>query len=570
MIAFVSPVQGQSLPSGWTAADIGGPAVRGSATFSGDTFTVSGAGADIWGRVDQFMFVHRQLTGDGTIVARVDGVQNTHHWAKAGVMIRESLAAGSRNAYAFVSAARGVAFQRRTSTNGSTVSTIVSGAAPEWVRIERAGSSITASRSADGVTWSRIGTQSMTLPATIYVGLAVTSHNVAIASRAALSSVSLTTPAADSASQWSSSDIGSGILPGSTTVDGGVFTVKGAGRDIWGTSDQFRFVYRQVTGDTDVIARVTSVLAVDVWTKAGVMIRSSLAANSAHASLFVSGAKGVAFQRRPTTGAVSVHTAGGGRTAPWWVKLSRRGATITAFQSPDGRTWSAVSAQALALPATFYVGLAVTSHDAARVAAATFENVSVESLSSVAGQDPVVSLTAPIAGATYTAPATISIAARAVDSDGSIARVDFYAGTTRIATDTTAPYAATWTGVAAGTYSLTAVAYDATGGMTVSGGTSITVQDPQLPKVAVFVPSSDDATAVDRYIVEFFPSTADPDVSNPVATVDIGKPPVVDGESRADVSHAVAALPPGSYIATVTAVGSGGSARSAPSPAFIR
>ncbi|UCF14659.1 MAG: LamG domain-containing protein, partial [Phycisphaerales bacterium] len=80
------------------------------------TFTMTGSGADIWGTSDEFHFAYKTLTGPGTIVARVNSIQNTHNWAKAGVMIRETLDADSKYSFALVSAASGVAAQGRTDT----------------------------------------------------------------------------------------------------------------------------------------------------------------------------------------------------------------------------------------------------------------------------------------------------------------------------------------------------------------------------------------------------------------------------------------------------------------------
>lgn len=70
-------------------------------------------------------------------------------------------------------------------------------------------------------------------------------------------------------SPWVAGDIGSPAVAGSTTYASGKFTVKAAGADIWGTSDQFRFVYQQITGDAEVIARVDSITKADAWSKAG-------------------------------------------------------------------------------------------------------------------------------------------------------------------------------------------------------------------------------------------------------------------------------------------------------------
>jgi len=66
-----------------------------------------------------------------------------------------------------------------------------------------------------------------------------------------------------------------------------------------------------------------------------------------------------------------------------------------------------------------------------------------------ANQAPTVSLSAPANGATFTAPATITVSATASDPDGTVTKVDFFAGTTLIGTDTTSPYSITWSNVAA-------------------------------------------------------------------------------------------------------------------------
>ena len=102
---------------------------------------------------------------------------------------------------------------------------------------------------------------------------------------------------------------------------------------------------------------------------------------------------------------------------------------------------------------------------------------------------PSVSLTSPAAGAAFTSPANITISANANDSDGSISKVEFYAGTTLIGTSTSAPYQITWGAVAAGTYSLTAVATDNSSASTVSAPVAVVVNSPNsLPSVSLNSP----------------------------------------------------------------------------------
>jgi hypothetical protein len=104
---------GQTLPSGWTASDIGAPPAAGSTQHSSGTFTVRGAG-DTAGTADQFRFVYAQVTGDFDVRARVVSVEAVRTWSKAGVMVRESLATNAAFGHIFLSAGRSPISRRRS------------------------------------------------------------------------------------------------------------------------------------------------------------------------------------------------------------------------------------------------------------------------------------------------------------------------------------------------------------------------------------------------------------------------------------------------------------------------
>src|SRR5919106_250968 len=89
-----SAVQAQ-VPAPWVARDVGAPSPAGTSSLSSGTFTISASGWDIWGASDQFHFVYQQLSGDFEISARADSITNTNVWAKAGMMIRPSLASNA-------------------------------------------------------------------------------------------------------------------------------------------------------------------------------------------------------------------------------------------------------------------------------------------------------------------------------------------------------------------------------------------------------------------------------------------------------------------------------------------
>jgi phosphatidylserine/phosphatidylglycerophosphate/cardiolipin synthase-like enzyme len=183
-------------------------------------------------------------------------------------------------------------------------------------------------------------------------------------------------PAATLPAPWQSANIGA-TAGGGASESGGTFTVTGGGADIWGTADAFRYVYQPLIGDGTIVADVTTVQNVNAWTKAGVMIRESLDAGAAHASLFVTPGKGIAFQWRPSSGAVSSSSgmAGGASTR---IKLERVGQLVSASVSTDqGTTWTSLGGQTIALTQTVYVGLAVSSHVAGQLATATFKGVAI-------------------------------------------------------------------------------------------------------------------------------------------------------------------------------------------------
>lgn len=174
-------VANAALAVPWLSSDIGAVSNIGSTIRTGDTFHVAGSGADIWGTADAFRYVYQTLSGDGSITARVTGVQNTNSggWAKGGVMIRETLAANSKHAMMVLTPGNGVAFQyRAASGGGSTQSTTAAASAPAWVRLTRTGDTLRAYSSTDGVNWTqRGGDLLLTMSPNIYIGLAVSSIN---------------------------------------------------------------------------------------------------------------------------------------------------------------------------------------------------------------------------------------------------------------------------------------------------------------------------------------------------------------------------------------------------------
>ncbi len=208
-------------------------------------------------------------------------------------------------------------------------------------------------------------------------------------------------------------DVGTTGIVGSTTFSGGTYTVKGGGADIWGTTDAFQFVYRTMTGDGQLTAKVLAVQNTAVSAKGGVMFRDTTGATSVMALADIEGTAGAESIYRATTGASATGTVLGGISAPYWVRMTRIGSTFLAERSPDGVTWTAVGAtQTITMGSTINVGLVVTSHVAGTLNTSTFDNVSFDTTA------PTADFTTPNEGTT-TLQAATSYTIAWTESDGS-------------------------------------------------------------------------------------------------------------------------------------------------------
>jgi hypothetical protein len=194
----------------------GSPASVGSFTEApAGTYTMTAAGTDIWDLADEFHYAFKTLTGVGTIEAQVLSLDNTDPWAKAGVMIRETLEPGSKFAAVYITPGNGCRFQGRTDTDiGAASDTSVATTeqiaitAPYRIKLDRdLAGNFRGYYSSDGVTWKSMSwnPQPISMSSNVYIGLAVTSHNTAATCQAKFANVKITGTAA---AQWADQDIG--------------------------------------------------------------------------------------------------------------------------------------------------------------------------------------------------------------------------------------------------------------------------------------------------------------------------------------------------------------------------
>lgn len=179
---------------------------------------------------------------------------------------------------------------------------------------------------------------------------------------------------------WAARDVGfSGLAGSASATTGGTYTLNAAGDGIWYSEDGFYYLYRKMSGDGTVVARVASIQNASSTAKAGVMIRERLVATSRHASMLLSADGNAILRRRLSddcnTNCDTTSTTVSSVSAPYWVKLVRSGNNFSGYRSSDGVNWQLVDSATISMGSSVYVGLAVTNHNTGAQCTATFDNV---------------------------------------------------------------------------------------------------------------------------------------------------------------------------------------------------
>ena len=372
------------------------------------------------------------------------------------------------------------------------------GVAPGWVRLVREGELVSAYASSNGSQWTLVGTDRISMASSVYVGLAVTSHNSLLAAKCTFTNVAVRRPAAGG--NQSPTVTVTAPASGATFTAPATVTMTASASDPDGSISRVDF-YR----GSQMVGSDTTAPYSFSWSNqaAGALSLTAIATDnegattsSSAVNVTVSGAS----NQSPTVSLTSP-AANATYTAPATIGLTAtasdadgsiarvdfyRGSTLIASDtsSPYSATWSGAATGTYSLTA-----IARDNANAATTSSAV--SVTVNPANNVA---PSVSVSSPSANATFTAPASVTVQATASDSDGTVSRVEFYRGSTLIASDTSSPYAATWSNAPAGTYSLTARAFDDDGASRTSTAVSITVRTAsnQLPNVSITAPAAAD------------------------------------------------------------------------------
>lgn len=438
------------LPSPWLHADIGNVGQPGDATYAGTTgtFIMSGGGDDIFNNADAFHFAYQPLSGDGEIVARVQSFSPTDPYTKAGLMIRESTAAGSKNVMVNLMSAHGSQVQWRDTTDGgSNYQLGPNQAAPYWLRLRRQGNVITGYVSGTSGGWTQVSSVTLTMNQNVLIGMALTAHNNAQTATGLFDNVSVTSGSLPLDLHINFQPAGAPVPEGYLADTGLTYGARDGGFTYGWSEDNTAFARDRNAGsspdqryDTLNHMKHSSAPTVRSWALA--------LPNGTYAVHLVAG--------DPTT-TDSTH------------EVTAEGVTLLSG-IPTNAT-------------PFIEGTAnITVDDGVLNLAqgAGGSNTKLCFIDITAVQGAVnVALTAPAHQSTHygAAAATVNLSATASTSNSgaSITSVEFYDGLSLIGSDSSAPFEFAWNAPAAGTHRIMAKAVDSTGAVGFSSFNDIIV-----------------------------------------------------------------------------------------------
>jgi regulation of enolase protein 1 (concanavalin A-like superfamily) len=178
---------------------------------------------------------------------------------------------------------------------------------------------------------------------------------------------------------WLSAGVGNPSISGGLISRNNGCVIKASGNDIWGNTDNFHYAYQIITGDFEITTKILNIDDTDPWAKAGIMIRGTLYGSSKNVFMCISSKNGASFQQRMLVGAETESThQGKGVKAPYWVRVTRQGNIFKGYSSPDGNNWTEEGNYSMAMNANVYVGLAVSSHNEAKLCSAHFDALKIK------------------------------------------------------------------------------------------------------------------------------------------------------------------------------------------------
>ncbi len=387
-----TPTPDPNCPTSWTCQDIGNPTPAGSESVSGTTWTTNGGGLGVSGTSDQYRFIEQSVGGDTQITAQVVSQTATGGSAQAGLMIRQTSDPTSPYYAIFLKPQNKLVVQYRLTFGGptTTVTQAGGGSPPLYLEIQRVGDRFQAATSSDGVSYTLVPGDAVTIPmpATTLQGVALSGGTQGVQNTATFSAVTLGAPGtapnppaspSPCPSGWSCSDIGNPVTVGDQSLTSGTWTIQGAGNDISNNADQFHFAWQTLAADGTISAHIVTQTNTNAGAKAGVMVRQSTGADAAYYGAFVTPGKGILVQYRPTKGLKTQVITGSATTVPTYLMIARSGTTYCTYSSSDGTTWSYMIGTCfdLSLGSSPLIGLAVGSANTGTASVVTLDTVTL-------------------------------------------------------------------------------------------------------------------------------------------------------------------------------------------------
>lgn len=177
---------------------------------------------------------------------------------------------------------------------------------------------------------------------------------------------------------WLYQDIGDGKIAGDAHAEGATFVMRAPGQEINGKTDELGMTYQFLGGDGEIVARVADFNPIFKRQRTGVMIRASLEPDASHACIAIRNEGGLEFISRETKGGdTKIAGASTAEKAPFFLKLTRSGNTLTGYKSADGKQWTLVGSAAAAMTGDVLVGLIANTGIRGNLNTAKFDNVAV-------------------------------------------------------------------------------------------------------------------------------------------------------------------------------------------------
>jgi len=365
--------------------DVGDPPIHGSAVYdaAAKTYTITGSGADIWARADQFHYVWRAMSGDFAVSATAKFLTDGINHRKAVIQLRDSLDTDSAHLQLAIHGDGTPAIQFRAA-KGETTHTVdfpIEGPGVWQMKLERRDEHVTFWMGKDGAPMRQLGTTISTLGSPILVGLGVASHTVEAVNTVEFTNVTVEQiePAGDLGIFTDASDVGDPAIEGTTEFDGGEYRLTGSGNSMWGKTDQFHYAWKQVTGNFTVNATVEFEGQGHIHRKAGIMVRQSSDGDSAYGDFVIHGKGMPSIQWRGAKGDdTRTFNLPYDEPGKFKIKLVRTGVRIYAYLSSDGSEPQEIAHTEVSFRGPVLVGLFVSSHDSAAADTAAFTDVSLE------------------------------------------------------------------------------------------------------------------------------------------------------------------------------------------------